>query len=34
MKRSNMRELILNPIFKNNYKNRECNMAKKVKNKE
>lgn len=29
-----MRELILNPIFKNNYKNRECNIAKKVKNKE
>jgi hypothetical protein len=34
MKRSNTRELILNPIFKNNSKKRECNMAKKVKNKE
>ncbi len=34
MKRSNVKKLILNPTLKNNYKNTECNMAKKVKNKD
>jgi hypothetical protein len=28
MKRSNVKKLILNPSLENNYKNRECNMAK------